>query len=255
MWDPDVYLRFADERSRPFFDLIGRIDAKEPATVVDLGCGPGTLTVHLATRWPRATVIGLDSSAEMIAAAQGLGSPVRFGVADVTDWHADGADVVVANAVLQWVPAHDALLARWVGELPVGATLAFQVPGNFDAPSHRAIREVAALPRWGGRFDGTLRGTDAVSDPVDYAQRLVDLGCSVDAWETTYLHQLPVAGDEHPVLRWVEGTALRGVRATVDHEDWAFIRSELSTRLADAYPVHSGRVWFPFRRVFVVATR
>ena len=46
-WDPDQYLRFARERARPFEDLVARIDVDRPASVVDLGCGPGNLTVTL----------------------------------------------------------------------------------------------------------------------------------------------------------------------------------------------------------------
>ena len=68
MWDPQRYLARAAERARPFHDLISRIGATAPGTVVDLGCGPGNLTVTLAERWPDAKVIGIDSSTAMIAA-------------------------------------------------------------------------------------------------------------------------------------------------------------------------------------------
>ena len=100
--------------------------------------------------------------------------------------------------------------------------------------------------------------TDAVglaSNNNNYIVEVTAAGCTVDAWETTYVHQLPAAGDDHPVLRWVEGTALRGVRSIVDDDDWAFLRGELNARFAQVYPVDQGRVWFPFRRIFVVARR
>lgn len=258
MWDPVAYQRFADERSRPFFDLLARVQAGDPKSVVDLGCGPGPLTLHLRRRWPGASVQGLDSSPEMINAARSLpeGEGVRFEVADVRDWHPSGdVGVVVANAVLQWVPGHDALLARWADELPAGATLAFQVPGNFDSPSHVASREVAALPPWRDRVASEVRGSDAVRTAAGYAELLAAHGCSIDAWETTYLHELPVAGEDHPVLSWIEGTALRPVRALLDDDEWASFRAQLNPRLAAAYPVRDGRAWFPFRRIFVVASR
>jgi trans-aconitate 2-methyltransferase len=254
MWDPKTYLRYGDERSRPFGELVARIDAEAPAEVVDLGCGPGTLTVHLPERWPAARVIGLDSSAEMIDSARALGSTVAFDVVDVRDWQPGAAvDVVLANAVLQWVAGHDELLRRWVRALKPGAILAFQVPGNFDAPSHRAIRAVAEQPRWRSALAGVLRGTESVLEPTGYARLLTDAGATVDAWETTYLHQLPVTGPDHPVLSWVEGTALRPVRGALPDADWAGYRSELGAELATAYPVHNGLVSFPFRRIFVVA--
>lgn len=119
-WDPDRYLSYADERGRPFVELIARIDADSPSTVVDLGCGPGSLTALLVERWPRARVTGLDSSPEMIDRAGVIDDRIRFEVADLRDWIATrsgngGVDVIVSNATLQWVPGHLDLLAALVG--------------------------------------------------------------------------------------------------------------------------------------------
>ncbi|SCG64846.1 trans-aconitate 2-methyltransferase [Micromonospora halophytica] len=254
MWDPTAYLRYGDERSRPFHDLIARIPADRPHVVVDLGCGPGTLTTTLARRWPEARVVGLDSAPEMIDRARTLAAPVDFAVGDVTAWRpAPDVDVVVANAVLQWVPGHRELLTRWAHALPAGAWLAFQVPGNFYAPSHRALREVARRDRWAPALASLLREAP-VDDAVGYAASLGDAGCVVDAWETVYVHLLPAHADaDHPVLTWMEGTALRPVRAALDPAGWADFRAELGVRLAEAYPVRHGQVHFPFRRIFVVA--
>jgi trans-aconitate 2-methyltransferase len=245
MWDPGVYQRYGSERSRPFFDLVAQIPADKPRAVVDLGCGPGALTATLAERWPAASVTGIDSSPEMIARAVEGGFPVEFAVRDVREWSPGSeVDVVVTNATLQWVPGHQELLRRWAASLTPGAWIAMQVPGNFDAPSHRALREVAA----GTPAAAVLREAP-VEDPVGYAA----LFETANAWETTYLHLLTADGDEHPVLRWMEGTALRPVRAILDDAAWQDFRTALAARLAVAYPVRDGRVAFPFRRVFVVA--
>lgn len=288
MWDPVLYLRYGDQRSRPFLELIARIGAERPRSVVDLGCGPGTLTRTLADRWPDARISGLDSAPEMIdratattATATAMTTPaaaadrrhgeipqaavrrgeiryarIRYAVGDVTAWRpAPDDDVVVCNAVLQWVPGHEALLTRWAGLLPAGAWLAVQVPGNFDAPSHRALRAVAADERWRDRT-AQLSRTDPVRDAAGYAALLADAGCEVDAWETTYVHVLPVADPAtHPVLSWLEGTALRPYHAALagDGPAWSGFRAALAGRLAEAYPVRDGRVHFPFRRIFFVA--
>ncbi len=254
MWDPTTYLRYGDERSRPFHDLVARVPAERPRAVVDLGCGPGTLTVTLAGRWPQARLSGIDSSPEMIAKATTLDAPAAFTVGDVRSWRPEpDVDVVVCNAVLQWVPGHQELLTRWAAALPPGAWLAFQVPGNFAAPSHRALREVARRDRWRDTLAPLLREAP-VDDPADYAALLVGAGCAVDAWETTYVHLLPAAADaDHPVLSWMEGTALRPVRAALDPAGWADFRAELGIRLAQDYPVRQGQVYFPFRRIFAVA--
>ncbi len=251
MWDPSKYLAFADHRSRPFFDLVGRVSAEAPRRVVDLGCGPGNLTETLARRWPSATVEASDSSPGMVAAARERG--IDATVLDVRDWQpSPDTDVVVSNAVLQWVPGHEDLLARWVKQLPHGAWLAFQVPGNFGAPSHVRVRELAASPRWRDRLESlVLREDDAVLDPEGYASLLSDAGCAVDAWETTYLQRL--TGDD-PVLEWVTGTALRPIRTALSDVDWAEFRAELAPTLRAEYPQRAdGTTWFPFRRVFVVA--
>ncbi|RKR91574.1 trans-aconitate 2-methyltransferase [Micromonospora pisi] len=256
MWDPSRYLRYRDERARPFHDLLARLPASAPRTVVDLGCGPGNLTTTLAQRWPQARVTGLDSSPEMIDKALELGSGIEFAVGDVRDWVPDPTvDVVVSNAVLQWVPGHEELLVRWAAQLPAGAWLAVQVPGNFDAASHRALRAVAEDPRWRERLVPLLRSAP-VSDPIGYAALLTGAGCAVDAWETTYVHLLPAdQAADHPALTWMEGTALRPVRASLggDTPAWADFRATLGAQLAEAYPVRDGLVYFPFRRHFFVA--
>ena len=264
MWDPAVYRRYSDERSRPFFELLGRVGASAPRTVVDLGCGPGNLTATLAQRWPDARVLGVDSSAEMIAEARAGGGPVTYVVGDVRDWSPDGdVDVVVTNATLQWVPGHEQLLTRWAAGLPAGAWLALQVPGNTHAPSHRALRDVAASGPWRDRLTDGGVGPRDVPDATGSAELLGGAGCVVDAWETTYVHVLTAAGDgrrdavaegqTHPVVSWMEGTALRPVRAVLADDEWDAFRSELDDRLAQEYPVRDGVVYFPFRRVFAVA--
>jgi trans-aconitate 2-methyltransferase len=245
-WDPAAYLTFDDHRARPFHDLLNRVADRGPRRVVDLGCGPGNLTVLLAGRWPDAVVEALDSSAEMVAAAREGGVDARR--ADVVDWTpAPDTDVVVTNAVLQWVPEHRDLLPRWIAALPPGAQLALQVPGNFGAPSHVTVRELAAEPRWGL----TLRGDEAVATPAEYAALLTDAGAEADVWETTYLHRLTGAD---PVLEWIGATALRPVRDALDPAAYAEFRAELAPRLRAAYPVQpDGSTWFPFRRIFAVA--
>ncbi|WP_433603114.1 trans-aconitate 2-methyltransferase [Nocardia sp. CA-135953] len=251
MWDPEKYLAFDDHRSRPFFELLDRIGAEDPRRVVDLGCGPGHLTASLAERWPGAVVEASDSSPEMVAAARSLGIDAQLGT--VQDWRpTPNTDVVISNAVLHWVPTHTTLLPQWVAALPAGAWLAFQVPGNFDAPSHLAIRELAGRDEWRDRLApaGILQPRD-VLDPSGYAQVLTLAGCAVDAWETTYLQRL---SGEDPVLEWVTGTALRPVRNTLDDTAWHEFTAQLAPLLRAAYPRQlDGTAWLPFRRVFAVA--
>jgi trans-aconitate 2-methyltransferase len=250
-WDPKQYGRFADERGRPFADLIERIGAAAPRRVVDLGCGPGTLTQLLATRWPQAEVVGFDSSPEMIAQAQALGdSRIHFELGDIASWRPGPFDdVVVSNAALQWVPGHASLLSSWTDALPADAWLAWQVPGNFSAPSHVLMRSLAESPRWSALLGQALRHGDAVGSPAEYATLLLSAGCSADVWETSYTHVLLGAD---PVLEWVRGTGLRPVLAILDGPDQAEFEAEYATQLRAAYPETSHGTLLAYRRIFAV---
>ena len=259
MWDPAQYLHFADERSRPFYDLTGRISATAPGYVADLGCGPGQLTASLAVRWPHAEILGVDSSAEMVRAAQSAdyGDAVRSGrlsfvVEDINDWQpARPADVIVSNAVLQWVPEHMQLLPRWAACLAPAGWLAFQLPGNFDQPNHAVLRELATSARWRDQLAGVNLNRQA-GDPAEYLDLLAGLGLLVDAWETTYLHVLQGAD---PVTEWYKGSGLRPVLAALDAADAREFVAEYSQRVQRCYPAAPYGTVLPFRRVFVVAQR
>jgi trans-aconitate 2-methyltransferase len=247
-WDPQQYGRFAGERDRPFVDLVARVEASAPRRVVDLGCGTGALTRLLAQRWPNASVEGIDSSLEMIAAASASG--VTFRVGDIESWRpSPDTDVVVSNAAFQWVPTHRSLLRDWAAALPSGGWLAWQVPGNFASPSHALMRSLAASPRWKERLGGVLRDEDPVDSPSAYAALLLDLGWDADAWETTYVHVLP---GTDPVLEWVRGTGLRPVLAVLSAEERAEFEASFAALLREAYPPGPAGTLFPFRRIFCV---
>lgn len=247
-WDPQQYSRYSDERSRPFFDLAARVGAVAPNRIVDLGCGPGSLTAALTQRWPHARVEGVDSSSDMISSAGALATDrLSFRLGDVADWNGD-ADVVISNAALQWLPQHRSLISTWARALPMDGWLAFQVPGNFAGPSHTFIR---ALAREFAIEQAVLR-EDSVAEPVEYATLLLDAGLSTDAWETTYVHLLPGAD---PVLDWVRGTALRPVLAALSPADADAFCRLLGERLRAAYPRTPHGTFFPFRRIFAVGHR
>ncbi|MGI5167226.1 trans-aconitate 2-methyltransferase [Spirillospora sp. CA-253888] len=253
VWDPAQYGVFGDERGRPFAELLGRVRLAAPRRVVDLGCGSGELTAALARRWPDAEIHGIDSSPEMIESARAhQDARTRFEVGDVTAWRpAAPVDLIVSNAVLHWVPEHADLLPRWGEALAPGGVLAFQVPGNFDAPSHALLRELCESPRWRDPLAGAVR-RDPVRDPAGYLDLLAPLGYAVDAWETTYAQVLQ--GDD-PVLEWVKGTALRPVLARLGPGDTDDFLQEYGARLREAYPPASYGTVFPFRRIFAVARR
>ena len=246
-WDPDRYLSYADERARPFVELLARIPVTDPATVVDLGCGPGNLTRLLARRWPNAAVTGVDSSPAMVERARAEGGGVEWRLGDVREWEGS-ADVVISNATFQWVPGHLDLLPR----LAAGARAAFalQVPGNFAEPSHVLREELAAEEPYRPHTHGLQRPSS--HDPETYLRVLEGEGFAVDAWEATYLHVLP---GEDAVFDWISGTSLLPTRTALPEDLFERFATELRHRLRAAYPARNGHVVLPFRRIFAVARR
>jgi trans-aconitate 2-methyltransferase len=274
MWDPGQYQLFAGYRSRPFHDLLARVGAADPRLVADLGCGPGDLTATLAQRWPDAEVTGVDSSPEMIEAARasqarasqarasqarasqagsgrdGPAARVSFTLGDLRDWKPERpAGVIVANAVLQWLPDQLTVLAGWPALLAPGGWLALQVPGNFDQPGHEIIRQLAAAPRWRPVL-GSLELNRQTVQPAQYLDVLARAGCEVDVWETTYSHVLPGAD---PVTEWYKGSGLRPVLNVLGPAQTGDFLAEYGALVRAAYPAQSYGTVLPFRRVFAVA--
>jgi trans-aconitate 2-methyltransferase len=255
MWDAAVYLQYAGERARPFADLLSQVYRERAEFIVDLGCGTGSVTQTLAARWPAARVLGVDSSPEMLARAEPLAVPGRldFVQADIAAWSADRpVDLLVSNAALHWVGDHDGLLARLAGMLAPGGTLAVQMPNRFRTPCQLAIEESSADPRWAATLKGVGLHRESVRPVVWYVERLSDLGFTVNAWETTYIHVLTGAD---PVLEWVKGTGLRPLLKALEPELADAFQHDLAARLQAVYPARGDVTLFPFPRLFFVATR
>ncbi len=254
MWNPNQYQKFASERDRPFFDLLTRVQKPNARTVADLGCGTGSLTAMLAQKFPNATIIGVDSSAQMLEKSAGFQNPkLEFVLADLSSWQPKKPlDVIVSNAALQWLEDHETLIPNLAALLEPDGILAVQMPINFEQPSHTILRDLTDSESWKPHlraFSSTLR---APKPAVWYVELLSSLGFTVDAWETTYHHVLQ---GENAVLEWVKGTALRPVLKALEPERQASFLEELGAQYLEVYPTQAFGTMFAFNRLFFVARR
>lgn len=222
-------------------------------TAIDLGCGPGNSTEVLAARFPEAAITGLDNSSDMIAAARKRLPNIRFELADLTAWRDPRPfDVILSNAVMQWVPGHDTLFPRLVDKLGPGGSLAIQIPDNADEPALRLMRETAANGPWAARLANAAR--PARQPPRWYYELLKPLCGHVDLWRTIYFHV--IAGGAAGVVEWFKGSALRPLIAVLDEAEQRAFIERYQTELAKAYPpLADGTVLLPFPRLFFVAVR
>jgi trans-aconitate 2-methyltransferase len=253
-WSPGAYDAFRGFRLRPALDLLAQVPGRLPeGDIVDLGCGSGAAGPALRVRFPGRRLVGVDSSPAMLAVAREDGAYDSLVAADVADWRPDRAPAVIfSNAVLHWLPEHAALIPRLGGLLMAEGCLAVQMPRQFDAPSHRLIRDVAAR-LFPDRFDWA-GWVAPVAPPEVYARLLAPLG-SAELWETEYIQRLPASEEGHPVRLFTQSTAVRPVTEALTADEAAAFIAAYDSALAGVYPAEpDGTVLMPFRRLFFVLT-
>jgi trans-aconitate 2-methyltransferase len=253
-WSAEQYLKFEDERTRPSRDLLAQIPLTDPRKVVDIGCGPGNSTELLVKRWPRAAVIGVDTSADMLRQARARLPGCSFIEANIAHWAPpEDADVLFANAIFQWVPGHLRQLQRLLGALPPGGVLAVQVPDNLDEAAHVLMREVAQLEPWRKTLAESARARDSLPTPGGYYDALGPLCTRLEIWHTIYNH---VMADAAAIVEWVKGTGLRPFLDPLEAPERKQYLAEYTARIAAAYPPQAdGKVLLRFPRLFIVAVK
>jgi trans-aconitate 2-methyltransferase len=253
-WSAQQYLKFEDERTRPSRDLLEQVPLSAPRKAVDIGCGPGNSTELLVERWPDAEIMGIDTSADMLAKARQRLPAQKFMEANVAHWVPPvDTDVLFANAIFQWVPDHLRHLHRLLGALPEGGVLAVQMPDNLDEPSHELMREVANAGPWRKTLGDAARIRDLLPKPGGYYDALRPLSSRIDIWHTVYNH---VLDSPEAIVEWVKGTGLRPFIDPLEPADRKEFLREYTARIAAAYlPQADGKVLLRFPRLFIVAKR
>jgi len=246
-WDPAQYNRFADEREQPFWDLAALLQPVNAPVVADLGCGDGRLTAALHAHLGARTSLGVDSSPAMINdAAAHATAVVSFEPGDISTWEQPGTyDVVFANASLQWVPDHPAVLARWIRSLKPGGQIAVQVPSNADQATHRIAAELGAELLADPPPDPVANNVLA---PEQYATVLDELGCVAQTVRLqVYGHHLATTSD---AVEWVKGTMLTRFKEPLGPDGWnefvEIFRERYVSEIGDRSPY-----FFPFKRVLL----
>jgi len=252
-WDPTQYLKFAGPRLRPALDLLQRIDCEAPSRVYDLGAGAGNVTGLIAARWPEAQIVGVDSSAEMLAKAAAENPGIEWQQADLATWRPPlPADVIYSNAALHWIENHAPVFVALFDSLAAGGIFAVQIPRNFGAPSHTSMGEAARRGPWRARLEPLLRPTP-VAEPAFYFDLLAPHAARLDLWETEYLQ---VLDGEHAVKEYTKSTWLSPLLAALDEPERSRFEAVYTEMVDAAYPRRpDGKTLFPFRRMFIIATR
>jgi trans-aconitate 2-methyltransferase len=253
-WNPALYRRFEDERTRPARELLSRVPLADCKLAYDLGCGPGNSTELIVERFPNARVVGLDNSPAMVDSARKRLPKVEFELADASTWTPEQApDLIYANATLQWLPAHEKLVPRLFSLLAPGGVLAVQMPDNRQEPTHRAMRELASQSPWNAAIGDPEKVRTELLTIGGYYDLLANEAAQVDVWHTIYQH---VMASPAAIVEWVSGT---GLRPYVDPLPADLRESYLAAYgrcIARDYPRRAdGKYLLAFPRMFIVARK
>ena len=254
-WNPALYRRYEDERTRPAQELLARVPLSGATHVVDLGCGPGNSTELLANRFPTAKVVGTDNSEAMLASARERLPQARFELSDIATWapQDQAPDLIYANAALQWVPDHEQLIPRLFAALAPGGVLAIQMPDNREEPTHRLMRAVAAEAPWAEPIGNADRLRTLLLPLGGYYDLLAPDAARVDVWHTIYQHPMANAA---AIVEWVRGTGLKPFVDRLPADLQASYLAEYERRVDQAYPVRTdGKRLLAFPRMFIVAQK
>ena len=253
-WNPELYLKFGRERIQPSIDLVSRIKSVNPARIIDIGCGPGNSTQVLARRWPGSFITGIDNSPSMIEKARKDYPDQHWKIIDAGKNNLPGKfDLIFSNSVIQWIPDHTGLFEKFAGSLNANGIIAIQLPLFWDMPVGKSIRRIAGSTPW-KEYAGKVTGMFTIHDHSFYYDLLASMCSETEIWETSYMH---IMDSHHSILEMVRSTGLRPYleKLSGDAERKEFEDRVLRELVRDYGEQENGKILFPFKRLFMVASR
>ncbi|MET7459621.1 methyltransferase domain-containing protein [Nonomuraea sp. NPDC005501] len=230
-WDPNQYLRFAEQRRRHIDDLFTLIKPVVGGRAADLGCGTGDLTAELHRRLGLAETVGVDSSRQMLRETAQLHiGGLHFELADMATWTGENYDLIFSNAALQWLPNHPRLVSHFHKSLREAGQLAFQVPTNRDHEAHLVAIDVAQEPPF-----CEILGSDhldpfsSVMEPQAYAETFHHAGFTDQSVQLrVYTHYMK---SPQELYDWVRGGLLVHYRRFMNSDLFEAFASQYKRRL------------------------
>lgn len=251
-WNSVQYLKFENERTQPAIDLVNRINMDNPKKIIDVGCGPANSTQVLSNKFPKAYVLGVDNSSNMIETAERDHPKLDFKICDVgrdASMLDNDFDIVFSNACIQWIPNHNQLLRNMMGLLKSDGILAIQTPMNYNEPIHKIISEVSTSEKWKSEFPNPRVFYNMTQS--EYFDLLSEISSEFSMWETIYCHNLKSHED---IMEWYRSTGLRPYLDVLsDYEKKAF-EQDVFEQVVKKYPKQkNGNIIFRFPRFFFIA--
>ena len=147
-WNADLYNEKHSFVSKYGEDVLGWLHPQERETILDVGCGTGTLTAKI--RETGAIVTGIDASGEMINKAKESFPDIKFFVKDATDFSFDKSfDAAFSNATFHWIKEQSKVLECIYKSLNKGGRLVYEMGAKHNVESiHNAVKLVLEKYGW-----------------------------------------------------------------------------------------------------------
>lgn len=250
-WNPELYLKFEEERTQPAIDLASRIKVENPKKIIDVGCGPGNSTNVLARRWSESQIIGIDNSKSMIESARINYPDIKWRIEDATQMESiEKYDIIFSNATIQWIQNQEKLISNLVDILNYGGALAVQIPMYYNMPVSKAIKDVSLTKKWKKLTEGasdvfTFHSSDYYYDILSKHVKFVTM------WKTSYFHIMP---SHQKIVEMLKSTGMKTFldKLNSQKEKDEFEKDALQ-EIKRTYPGQKdGKVLFPFERLFFI---
>jgi trans-aconitate 2-methyltransferase len=199
-WNAEVYDRIGTPMRRWAKQVIDDLELRGGETVLDAGCGSGSVTLDLLNKLPDGKIYAVDASAEMIAALRKTLD--ERGVANVVPVHAsltdftlpEQVDAVFSNAVFHWIPHDEALFGCLYRATKPGGRLRAQC-GGYGNNAHvlEAVVAIREEPRFAEHL-GEFKDSKKYRTPDEATASLEGAGF-IDARAS--LFEAPVPFDDH----------------------------------------------------------
>ncbi len=235
--------------------LIEELRLRGSESILDLGCGDGTLTARLAELVPDGEVVGIDASRGMIDVARKKEKGnLRFLLLDIDALDFAGKfDVVFSNATLHWVLDHRRLHDNVKRALRAGGVARFNFAGDGNCSHFFAvIREAMAQADFSGWFQG-FHWPWYMPGVAEYETLAAAGGFdNVRVWGENADRYFP---DAEAMIQWIDQPSIVPFLARVPQAGKASFREYVVRRMVEDTRQADGRCFETFRRIHLLARR
>lgn len=239
-WNPSDYRNNSSQQQKWAREVIAKLKLRGDERVLDIGSGDGKVTAEIARQLPRGSIMGLDSSAQMVEFAQSqVAGPehpnLSFQHGDASGMMFDQEfDLVFSNATLHWIPDHRPVLEGIARALRPGGRFVAQMGGKGCADDVRAVLNgMMAAPRWREHFIG-FSHFHAFYSPEEYRPWLDAAGLQlvrIDLFPKDMTHT-----GKQGLAGWLRTTWMQYIHAVPADQQETFL-AELVEKFIAASPI------------------